>query len=50
MEKYQGQVYDAAIKPLLVITEERILIDTGIGELPDEYRGILHHKRVTVVI
>lgn len=37
--KYQGEIYEAALKPLLVLTEkERILIDTGIGELPQEYR------------
>jgi N-acyl homoserine lactone hydrolase len=36
--KYQGQSYEAALKPLLVLTEdERILVDTGIGELPPQY-------------
>jgi glyoxylase-like metal-dependent hydrolase (beta-lactamase superfamily II) len=37
--KYQGQIYDAALKPLLMKTEkENILIDTGIGELPEAYK------------
>jgi len=37
--KYHGQVYRAALKPLLVIDDkEKILIDTGIGELPDQYK------------
>jgi len=36
--KYQGETYKAALKPLLVLNEgERILIDTGIGELPPQY-------------
>ena len=36
--KYQGQMYEAALKPLLVLAEgERIIIDTGIGELPSQY-------------
>lgn len=37
--KYQGEIYQAALKPLLLLTEkERILIDTGVGELPQRYR------------
>lgn len=37
--KYQGQTYRAALKPLLVITdEEKILIDTGIGELSEKHK------------
>ena len=37
--KYQGEIYEAALKPLLIITDrERILIDTGIGELPEKYK------------
>jgi glyoxylase-like metal-dependent hydrolase (beta-lactamase superfamily II) len=37
--KYHGQTYRASLKPLLVITEEeKILIDTGIGKLPEKYR------------
>jgi len=37
--KYQGKIYEAALKPLLVLTDnERILVDTGIGELPLQHR------------
>jgi len=37
--KYPGQLYEAALKPLLVITEEeKTLIDTGVGELPEKHR------------
>ncbi len=37
--KYHGQIYRASLKPLLVITDdEKILVDTGIGELPEKYR------------
>jgi len=40
--KYQGTKYKAALKPLLIRTEkEKILVDTGIGELPPSYRE--HH-------
>ena len=36
--KYQGEIYEAALKPLLIVTDKtRILIDTGIGELPEKY-------------
>jgi glyoxylase-like metal-dependent hydrolase (beta-lactamase superfamily II) len=36
---YYGKKYMAALKPLLVQTEsDNILIDTGIGELPEEFR------------
>jgi len=36
--KYFGQVYEAALKPLLVISEgEKILVDTGIGPLPEKH-------------
>ena len=36
---YYGKKYQAALKPLLVQTDsENILIDTGMGELPEEYR------------
>ena len=36
--KYFGEIYEAALKPLLVISEgERILIDTGIGPLPERH-------------
>jgi N-acyl homoserine lactone hydrolase len=37
--KYHGTVYEAALKPLLIISDkENILVDTGIGELPEQYR------------
>ena len=37
--KYQGTLYEAALKPTLVLTEkEKILIDTGIGKLPSPHR------------
>ncbi len=40
--KYQGVKYNAALKPLLVRTEkETILVDSGIGILPQKYRQ--HH-------
>ncbi len=43
--KYQGQTYEAALKPLLIITdEEKILIDTGIGDLPGR------HKRFHTIV
>jgi N-acyl homoserine lactone hydrolase len=36
--KYQGTRYKAALKPLLIKTEkENILVDTGIGTLPQKY-------------
>ncbi|MFQ5910736.1 MAG: N-acyl homoserine lactonase family protein [Thermoplasmata archaeon] len=35
---YYGKKYMAALKPLLVESEDlRILVDTGIGELPEKY-------------
>ncbi len=44
--KYQGEIYEAALKPLLIITDrERILIDTGIGELPEKYKKFHTMKR-----
>jgi len=44
--KYQGEIYEAALKPLLVITDtEKILIDTGIGELPEKHRRFHTIKR-----
>jgi glyoxylase-like metal-dependent hydrolase (beta-lactamase superfamily II) len=37
--KYMGQPYEAALKPLLIQTSHKnILVDTGIGELPERYR------------
>jgi len=44
--KYQGEIYEAALKPLLVITDRKtILIDTGIGELPEKHRKFHTLKR-----
>ncbi len=44
--KYSGQPYEAAIKPLLITTpQQNILIDTGIGELPEKYRKLYTIKR-----
>lgn len=44
--KYMGQQYEAAIKPLLITTRsENILIDTGIGELPEKYKKFYTIKR-----
>lgn len=46
--KYQGQIYEAALKPLLIIDgEEKILVDTGIGELPRNYESF-HTVKKTV--
>ncbi len=46
--KYMGQPYDAALKPMLILTpEEKILVDTGIGELPEKYRKFWVVKRRT---
>jgi len=44
--KYPGQIYEAALKPLLIITgKEKILIETGIGELPEAHRKFHTIKR-----
>jgi len=44
--KYQGQNYDAALKPLLITTgKENILVDTGIGQLPEKYEKFHVVKR-----
>ena len=44
--KYQGQIYEAALKPLLIIAgKEKILVETGIGELPETYRKFHTIKR-----
>jgi len=43
--KYQGQTYEAALKALLITADtENILVDTGIGELPEKY-GKFHVVR-----
>jgi N-acyl homoserine lactone hydrolase len=44
--KYQGQIYEAALKPLLIIAgKEKILVETGIGELPEMYKKFYTIKR-----
>jgi glyoxylase-like metal-dependent hydrolase (beta-lactamase superfamily II) len=44
--KYAGQPYEAAVKPLLITTpQENVLIDTGIGDLPEKYRKFYTIKR-----
>jgi len=46
--KYMGQLYSAALKPLLILTpQEKILVDTGIGELPEKHRKLFDVKRKT---
>jgi len=44
--KYYGEIYEAALKPLLIIDDkEKILIDTGIGELPERYKRFYKIKQ-----
>ncbi len=44
--KYMGQSYDCAVKPLLILTSDaKILVDTGIGELPVKYRSVCAVRR-----
>jgi len=44
--KYMGQPYNAALKPLLILTpKEKILVDTGAGELPEKHRTLFNVKR-----
>ena len=44
--KYQGQIYNAALKPLLIKNEkENILVDTGIGDLPETHKKFHTIKR-----
>ena len=49
--KYHGIDYQAALKPLLIITDsEKILVDTGIGDLPEKYyRFYLPERKKTIV-
>lgn len=43
---YYGKKYMAALKPLLVITDDhRILVDTGIGDLPERVARYVKVKR-----
>jgi len=44
--KYAGQPYQAALKSLLIQTpKENILVDTGIGNLPEKYRKFYSVER-----
>jgi len=44
--KYMGQPYNAALKPLLILTsKEKILVDTGIGELPEKHQKLFNVNR-----
>jgi len=47
--KYFGEVYKAALKPLLIITDsgEKVLVDTGIGDLPESHKKFFPVKRKT---
>jgi len=46
--KYMGELYEAALKPLLIITDkEKVLVDTGIGDLPESHRKFFPVKRKT---
>lgn len=46
--KYMGQPYHAAVKPLLIKTPEKnILVDTGIGELPEKNMKLYNVTRKT---
>ena len=41
--KYQEQIYEAVLKPLLIIaSKEKILAETGIGEFPDAGMNLLY--------
>jgi len=45
--KYMGEKYEAAIKPLLIFTDqsEKVLVDTGIGNLPEPHKKFFPVKR-----
>ncbi len=44
--KYMGQPYNAALKPLLILTpQEKILVDNGIGELPEKHQKLFVVRR-----
>jgi len=44
--KYMGQPYNAALKPLLILTrKEKVLVDAGVGELPEKHRNLFGVKR-----
>lgn len=44
--KYMGQPYEAALKPLLISTQqEKILVDSGMGTLPQKHQKLFTLKR-----
>jgi len=45
--KYMGEPYEAALKPLLILTDsgEKVLVDTGIGDLPESHSKFFPVKR-----
>jgi len=44
--KYMGQPYDVALKSLLILTpQEKILVDTGMDELPEKHRKFFPVQR-----
>jgi len=46
--RYMGQPYNVAVKALLILTqEERVLVDTGMGELPEKHRKLFNSTRET---
>jgi len=48
---YYGKLYKAALKPLLVETDtEKVLIDTGIGELPESYKKFYQTERTQTLL
>ncbi len=50
-ERYYGQKYDAALKPALIDTDDGyLLVDTGIGELPEPYDRYIEHRHEPTLI
>lgn len=48
--RYYGQVYKAALKPLLIVTDaEYILVDTGFGVLPERVSKYYTLDRTTTI-
>jgi N-acyl homoserine lactone hydrolase len=48
---YYGKVYKAALKPLLIKTEDEImLVDSGMGELPEPYREFYKRERTQSLV
>ena len=46
--KYHGETYEAALKPLLILSEEeKILVDTGIGKLPEQFKRFYKVRQST---